>query len=122
MGLLKQAILSHPEAVGFLIDGFPRELSQAPLFTQQVAPSSHITNTHPHPSHLLHQICECTMVLMFECSEGVMVKRLLERGKTSGRVDDNEETIRKRLQTFQKSTLPVIQHYEAKGKVKKVSM
>ena len=51
-----------------------------------------------------------------------MVKRLLERGKTSGRVDDNEETIRKRLQTFQKSTLPVIQHYEAKGKVKKVSV
>ena len=51
-----------------------------------------------------------------------MVKRLMERGKTSGRVDDNEETIRKRLQTFQKSTLPVIQHYEAKGKVKKVSM
>ena len=50
-----------------------------------------------------------------------MVKRLLERGKTSGRVDDNEETIRKRLQTFQKSTLPVIQHYEAVGKVKKVS-
>ncbi|KAL5483844.1 hypothetical protein EMCRGX_G020260 [Ephydatia muelleri] len=101
VGLLKQAILSHPEAVGFLIDGFPRELSQAPLFTQQ--------------------ICECTMVLMFECSEGVMVKRLLERGKTSGRVDDNEETIRKRLQTFQKSTLPVIQHYEAKGKVKKIN-
>ena len=75
------------------------------------------TPTTPHP---LHQICECTMVLMFECSEGVMVKRLLERGKTSGRVDDNEETIRKRLQTFQKSTLPVIQHYEAMGKVKKV--
>ena len=48
MGLLKQAILSHPEAVGFLIDGFPRELSQAPLFTQQVAPSSHITHT-PSP-------------------------------------------------------------------------
>ena len=76
------------------------------------------TPTTPHP---LHQICECTMVLMFECSEGVMVKRLLERGKTSGRVDDNEETIRKRLQTFQKSTLPVIQHYEAMGKVKMVS-
>ena len=57
---------------------------------------------------------------MFECSEEVMVGRLMERGQTSGRVDDNEETIRKRLHTFQQSTLPVIEHYQAIGKVKKV--
>ena len=47
VGLLKQAILSHPEAVGFLIDGFPRELSQAPLFTQQVSPWSPCYASHP---------------------------------------------------------------------------
>lgn len=57
---------------------------------------------------------------MFECSEEVMVGRLMKRGQTSGRVDDNEETIRKRLHTFQHSTLPVIEHYQAIGKVKKV--
>ena len=62
------------------------------------------------------------MVLVFECSEEVMVERLLERGKTSGRVDDNEETIRKRFNTFQQSTLPVIEHYQQKDKIKKVSI
>ena len=46
--------------------------------------------------------------------------RLVERGKTSGRVDDNEETIRKRLHTYQESTLPVIEHYQQMGRVKKV--
>ena len=48
------------------------------------------------------------------------MERLVARGKTSGRVDDNEETIRKRLNTFEQSTLPVIEHYEQAGKVKKV--
>ena len=67
------------------------------------------------------QVCECTAVLMFECTEEVMVERLQERGQTSGRVDDNEDTIRKRFRTFQQSTLPVIEHYQQLDKVKKVS-
>ena len=45
-------------------------------------------------------------MVIFECPEEVMVERLMERGKTSGRVDDNEETIRKRFHTFQQATLP----------------
>ena len=49
-----------------------------------------------------------------------MVERLMERGKTSGRVDDNEETIRKRFHTFQQATLPVIEHYQQLDKVKQV--
>ena len=49
------------------------------------------------------------------------MERLLERGKTSGRVDDNEETIRKRFHTFQEATLPVIEHYQQLDKVKKVA-
>ena len=44
-------------------------------------------------------------MLVFECSEEVMVGRLVERGKTSGRVDDKEETIRKRLITYKESEL-----------------
>lgn len=57
---------------------------------------------------------------MFDCPEEVMVERLLERGKTSGRVDDNEETIRKRFHTFQQATLPVIEYYQQLSKVKQV--
>lgn len=50
-----------------------------------------------------------------------MVQRLLKRAETSGRVDDNEETIRKRLKTFVDSTEPVIAHYQAQDKVRRVS-
>ncbi len=62
---------------------------------------------------------EC--VLYFEVPDEVMVQRLLKRAETSGRVDDNEETIKKRLKTFHDLTEPVIQHYTGKGKVCKVS-
>lgn len=49
-----------------------------------------------------------------------MTTRLLERGKNSGRVDDNEETIKKRLQTFHNQTKPVIEHYKKQVKVQQV--
>ena len=49
-----------------------------------------------------------------------MTARLLKRAESSGRVDDNEETIKKRLETFFAQTLPVVQHYEEKGNIHKV--
>jgi adenylate kinase len=45
-------------------------------------------------------------VLFFECSEEEMERRLLKRGETSGRADDNAETIRKRFHTFVEQSLP----------------
>lgn len=51
-----------------------------------------------------------------------MVKRLLKRGETSGRSDDNEETIKKRLDLYYKATEPVIAFYESRGIVRKVCM
>ena len=62
------------------------------------------------------------MVVMLECSEEVMLERLGRRGETSSRVDDNKETIRKRLVTFSRSTLPVVHHYQKLGKVKLVRL
>ena len=44
--------------------------------------------------------------------------RLLKRGETSGRSDDNIESIRKRFHTFVEQTMPVKEHYEAKGNLK----
>ena len=58
--------------------------------------------------------------MYFECSNEVMVERLLNRAKTSGRVDDNEETIRKRLKTFENQTLPVLEVFN--DRVKKVDI
>lgn len=58
--------------------------------------------------------------MYFECSNEVMVERLLNRAKTSGRVDDNEETIKKRLKTFENQTLPVLEVFN--DRVKKVDI
>ena len=50
-----------------------------------------------------------------------MEERLLGRAKTSGRVDDNAESIKKRFQTFMDATMPIIEYYESKGLVRRVS-
>ncbi|XP_021354677.1 uncharacterized protein LOC110451142 isoform X2 [Mizuhopecten yessoensis] len=84
----------------FLIDGYPRELEQGTRFE--------------------NEIVECTSVVYFEVPDEVMTERLLERGKTSGRVDDNEETIKKRLETFHNQTKPVVDHYASKDKAVKI--
>jgi UMP-CMP kinase len=85
----------------FLIDGFPRKMDQAVFFEQSVCPS------------------RCTLFL--DCPEDVMRERLLNRGKTSGRSDDNEESIVKRFRTFVETSMPVVSMFEKEGKVVSVS-
>lgn len=59
------------------------------------------------------------MVYM-DASEEVMKERILERAKTSGRSDDNEETIVKRIATFRENNDAIVKHFEEKGKLVKV--
>jgi len=95
--LLKEAMLAKAAtSKGFLIDGYPRELEQGLRFEKDVAP--------------VHS------TVYFEVADETMTKRLLKRAETSGRVDDNEETIKKRLATFHNLTQPVIDHYAKQGK------
>jgi hypothetical protein len=61
------------------------------------------------------------LVLAFDCPEEVMEERLLKRGQTSGRADDNAETIRKRFKTFVEQSKPVIDHYITLGKCHNIS-
>ncbi len=100
IGLLRAAMVKSG-AADFLIDGFPRALDQAHRFEQMVKP--------------------CERVIFFDCPEEVMEARLLKRGETSGRADDNADTIRKRFKTFVEQSLPVIDHYEGLGKAHKIS-
>ncbi|GAA5888619.1 hypothetical protein JCM16303_005290 [Sporobolomyces ruberrimus] len=81
----------------FLIDGFPRQMDQAVKFDESVCPSS--------------------LVLFLVCPEPILQERLLERGKTSGRDDDNAESIKKRFQTFINTSMPVVEYYRKQGKV-----
>ncbi|KAJ3177163.1 hypothetical protein HDU87_004655 [Geranomyces variabilis] len=101
MGLLRTAMEKSGETPGFLIDGFPRAMSQAEEFEKKIGP--------------------CRTVLFFTCSLPILESRLIERGKTSGRVDDNIETIRKRFKTFMDESLPVVEAYTKTGKVVEVS-
>merc|ERR1712228_992729 len=100
LAMIKDAMLAAKDSKGFLIDGYPREVAQGIQFEESIAP--------------------CTFVLFVDVAQEVMVERLLSRGKTSGRADDNEETIKKRLKTFVDSTEPVITHYSAQNKVRRV--
>ncbi|EWM24402.1 ura6p [Nannochloropsis gaditana] len=63
---------------------------------------------------------DCTLtkaVLYLNAPEAVMLERLLERGKTSGRSDDNAESIKKRFKTYVESTMPIIEHFKAQEKL-----
>ena len=53
-------------------------------------------------------------MIYFDVSDETMIQRLLKRGETSGRVDDNEETIKKRLATFHQHSDPILDHYKDK--------
>jgi len=81
--------------------GFPRKLDQAHAFERTVVPSK--------------------FTLFFDCSEAVMEKRLLHRGETSGRADDNIESIKKRFRTFVETSMPVVDEFESQGRVVKVN-
>lgn len=108
VALLKQAMRQKIDEVAdaseprkFLIDGFPRKMDQAVTFEQDIA--------------------ECKAVLFFDCPEAVMLKRLLKRGENSGRSDDNAESIKKRFQTFQGTSMPVVKYFDKVNKVITVS-
>lgn len=66
-----------------MIDGFPRNKDNLVWWDKLMTP-----------------FADVKLVLSFDCPEKVLVERLLERGKTSGRIDDNEESIKKRLATY----------------------
>lgn len=102
---LKKAMLQAFERNGctkFLIDGFPRNQDNVTVWDRQM------------PNH------DVSCILFFDCPEEVLVGRLLERGQTSGRTDDNLHVIRKRFQTFQQESYPIVQFYESQGKVKRI--
>ncbi|CAD5233243.1 unnamed protein product [Bursaphelenchus xylophilus] len=102
LDLIKEAMVNAVAkgSKGFLIDGYPREVKQGDQFESEIQNSK--------------------LVVFFEVSEDTLVKRLLHRAKTSGRADDNIDTIKLRLKTFNDSTAPVVSHYEKKGKLARI--
>jgi adenylate kinase len=94
LALLKKAIHNNGWTNGFLVDGYPRNLDQAIAFEKEVGPVN--------------------IVLFFRCSDDLMIQRLMDRGLTSGRVDDNEETIKHRLATFHENSDSILENFGEK--------
>ncbi|MFT3932490.1 MAG: adenylate kinase [Chitinophagaceae bacterium] len=105
IGMIKSALANNPQAKGFLFDGFPRTKAQSEALDA-----------------LLNQYnASINVVLALKVSEEELVKRLLNRGLTSGRSDDTkEEVIRARITEYHNKTSAVADYYHQFGKVEMV--
>lgn len=97
--IIEKTITEHPNADGFLFDGFPRTYVQCYIMEGLMLK--------------LNASLDCLISL--EVDEEVSVERLLSRGKSSGRLDDNETVIRNRLKEYAEKTLPVLDFYRERG-------
>lgn len=103
--LLEQHIDSLPENTkGLIFDGFPRTLNQAKELEKMMTRRGDKT----------------AMLIDINVPEEELITRLINRGKTSGRADDNMETIKKRLAVYHDQTRPVDDYYELLGKYTRI--
>jgi adenylate kinase len=102
IGMINDALDSNPGIEGFLFDGFPRTAIQAEALDK-----------------LLSEKDTCIDVMIaLDVSEQELIHRLLKRGETSGRADDdNEQVIKARIVEYHKKTAAVADHYKTAHKV-----
>ena len=100
LDLIKERLAQPDAAQGWILDGFPRNVSQA-SFLEKLLTELHLTPDN---------------VLNLEVPDDVLVERLLARK----RKDDNEDTIRRRLEIYHKDTVPVISFYDNRDMLKVV--
>ncbi len=102
IGMISTALDQNPDAAGFLFDGFPRTSKQAEALDNLLKLKNLSIN----------------VMLALDVTEEELVKRLLKRGETSGRPDDNnDQVIRTRIHEYHKKTSPVADHYKKSNKV-----
>lgn len=104
--MLQDEVAKNPEASGFIFDGFPRTAAQAVALD----------------SFLEGRDMEINATIALEADDEVLVARLLERGKVSGRSDDQDEAkIRNRFEEYNQKTAPLRAYYEGQGKFHRVN-
>jgi len=105
IGMVEDKIKSTKDAEGFIFDGFPRTVAQAKALDDLLEKNS----------------MEISGMIALEVPEDVLKERIRGRGKTSGRVDDqDEEKINTRIQVYLDETLPVADYYKGQGKLSNV--
>lgn len=103
--IIEKTITDNPDANGFLFDGFPRTYIQAYILE----------------GLMIKLNTQLDALISIEVPEEESVSRLLNRGITSGRSDDNEVVIRNRLKEYNQKTLPVLNFYKEKGIYKSIN-
>lgn len=99
--MLENEVYKNLDAKGFIFDGFPRTESQARALD----------------IFLESKLMKITATLLLEAEDEILIKRLLERGKSSGRVDDQDESkIKNRFEEYNKKTAPLINYYKRQNK------
>ena len=98
--MLEMVINEKKNCKGIIFDGFPRTIAQAEALKKM----------------LKKREADVTVMLDLKVDNEELIVRLLERGKRSGRSDDNLETIKSRLEVYENYTAPLINHYKAEGK------
>lgn len=101
IGMIDNKLKENREAAGFIFDGFPRTVKQAEALDTLLSSYNE----------------QITVMVALVVDEEELVKRLLLRGATSGRPDDqNVDLIRKRIQEYNEKTTPVAEYYRQQGK------
>jgi adenylate kinase len=105
IGMVEQVVRQHPDARGFIFDGFPRTEAQGEALDAMLANLQMGIST----------------VLALQVDEEELTRRLVERGKLSGRADDQDEaTIRNRFKVYHNETAPLISFYQKQGKLQQI--
>ena len=101
--MLQERLLSDDCVNGAILDGFPRTIAQAESLDKISAEF------------------KISKVIVFEADRDELIKRILNRGETSGRSDDTEESVSVRLEVYENDTAPLIEYYEQKNLVAKIN-
>lgn len=105
IGMISNKLDENKEANGFIFDGFPRTVAQAEALDALLESRSN----------------SISGMIALIVDEDELEKRLLARGKESGRPDDaNQEIIRKRIQEYKSKTTPVANYYNEQGKLQSI--
>ena len=101
--MLQERLLFKDCVNGAILDGFPRTIAQAESLDSVSAEF------------------KISKVIVFEADRDELIKRILNRGETSGRSDDTEESVSVRLEVYENDTAPLIEYYELKNLVAKIN-
>ena len=103
--ILASVFDSFKDSKGVIFDGFPRTIAQAEALKKMLAERGQ----------------DVSVMLNLEVPEDELMVRLIKRGKDSGRADDNEETIKKRLHVYHSQTSPLIDWYKNEKKYQHIN-